>query len=108
MKLKYIIISLSIILLITLVICIILKVNKKDDSNIVENTEVMSAQNEVETKKQSKSKENVMVIGMEKEEEQEQEPPKKDAAQLTQEIYNINGPIGNLNIPKTRSKYGNL
>lgn len=51
---------------------------------------------------QSKEENETIIINIEKKAEKEERVEnKKDAATLTQEIYNINGPIGRLYIPKT-------
>ena len=111
-KIKYIIISLIAILIITIAIIIVIKYN--------ESKETVTPIEEPE----NTSEENVMVIGINTEnttsqEEQKQpennnkpeEPTKepnqepeqtRDASALTQEIYNMNTTIGTLYIPKTK------
>lgn len=112
-KIKYIIIPLIAILIITIAIIIVIKYNKSKETV----TPIEEPENTTE--------ENVMVIGINTEnttsqEEQKQpennnnkpeEPtqdPKqepettKDASALTQEIYNMNTTIGTLYIPKTK------
>lgn len=112
-KIKYIIIPLIAILIITIAVIIVIKYNEsKETVTTIEEPE-------------NTSKENVMVIGMNTEnttnqEEQKQpennsnqqeqpqpepepEPePTRDASALTQEIYNMNTTIGTLYIPKTK------
>lgn len=116
-KIKYIIIPLIIILIITIAVIIVTKYNESKETIVpVEEPE-------------NTSKENVMVIGINTEnttnqEEQKQvednnnqkEEPKtepepepgpepestRDASVLTQEIYNMNTTIGKLYIPKTK------
>lgn len=101
-KIKFIVIFLLIILAIILVLLIML--NKKNIKDEKENINIASEKTEVEEKE-----ENTLVINIGEKEEQplpeEQEQPSsepvKDAATLTQEIYNMNSPIGTLVIPKT-------
>ena len=112
-KIKYIIIPLIAILIITIAVIIVIKYNEsKETVTTIEEPE-------------NTSKENVMVIGMNTEnttnqeeqkqpennsnqpEEPTQEPtqepePTRDASALTQEIYNMNTTIGTLYIPKTK------
>ena len=118
-KIKYIIISLIAILIITIAIIIVIKYN--------ESKETVTPIEEPE----NTSEENVMVIGINTEnttsqEEQKQpennnkpeEPTKepnqepeqtRDASALTQEIYNMNTTIGTLYIPKTNKiKYKSI
>lgn len=106
-KIKYIIITLIILLLIAISIILTIKyiATKQTDSPITEPSNT--------------SEENIMVIGMDKtkenettsntteepttEKEPEPEPePAKDASALTEEIYNMNTTIGTLYIPKTK------
>ena len=113
-KIKYIIIPLIAILIITIAIIIVIKYN--------ESKETVTPIEEPE----NTSEENVMVIGINTEnttsqeeqkqpennnnkqpEEPTQEPtqepePTRDASALTQEIYNMNTTIGTLYIPKTK------
>ena len=110
-KIKYIIIPLIGILIITIAIIIVIKYN--------ESKETVTPIEEPE----NTSEENVMVIGINTEnttsqeeqkqpennkpEEPTQEPtqepePTRDASALTQEIYNMNTTIGTLYIPKTK------
>ena len=111
-KIKYIIIPLIAILIITIAIIIVIKYN--------ESKETVTPIEEPE----NTSEENVMVIGMNTEnktsqeeqkqpennnkpEEPTQEPNQepeqtRDASALTQEIYNMNTTIGTLYIPKTK------
>ena len=112
-KIKYIIIPLIAILIITIAVIIVIKYN--------ESKETVTPIEEPE----NTSEENVMVIGMNTEnttsqeeqkqpennnkqpEEPTQEPtqepePTRDASALTQEIYNMNTTIGTLYIPKTK------
>lgn len=104
-KIKYIIITLIILILIAITIILTIKyvATKQTDSPIIVPSNT--------------SEENVMVIGMDKNKENEttqntteepaQEPepepePVKDASALTEEIYNMNTTIGTLYIPKTK------
>ena len=112
-KIKYIIIPLIAILIITIAIIIVIKYNKSKETV----TPIEEPENTTE--------ENVMVIGINTEnttsqeeqkqpennnnkpEEPTQEPtrepePTRDASALTQEIYNMNTTIGTLYIPKTK------
>ena len=112
-KIKYIIIPLIAILIITIAVIIVIKYN--------ESKETVTPIEEPE----NTSEENVMVIGINTEnttsqeeqkqpennnkqpEEPTQEPtqepePTRDASALTQEIYNMNTTIGTLYIPKTK------
>lgn len=111
-KIKYIIIPLIAILIITIAVIIVIKYNESKETA----TPIVEPENT--------SEENVMVIGMNTEnttnqEEQKQpesnnnqqteepqpepEPePTRDASALTQEIYNMNTTIGTLYIPKTK------
>lgn len=102
---KYIVIFLIIILVI--MITLLMRLNKRDTENGEENRN--TGTEEIEEKE-----ENTLVISLEKKEEQQpiveepkEETPKpepepiKDASTLTQEIYNMNCPIGTLYIPKT-------
>ena len=112
-KIKYIIIPLIAILIITIAVIIVIKYNEsKETATPIEEPE-------------NTSEENVMVIGINTEnktsqeeqkqpennnkqpEEPTQEPkqepePTRDASALTQEIYNMNTTIGTLYIPKTK------
>ena len=108
--LKYVIIMLAIPIALIIII-LILNSNKKETTNIEENQTIALQENSIK----EESKDEVIVIGLDQKEEIVQEvkedpkpEPPKDAATLTQEVYNINGPIGTLYIPKTRTKNYNL
>lgn len=106
-SLKNGIICISIIIILVITILLV-KLNKKEETTPTEGTNKSLEENIVQDKE-----ENIMIINVGRNEIQEEiqkpEPePEKDAATLTQEIYNINGPIGTIYIPKTRVKYANL
>ncbi len=97
MKKKIVIIAGISILVVIIVISIILVIlnNVKEEEvtpTAIENTII-------------EEKEEPLVVGLDREEnvveEEKVEVPQKTPAELTQEIYNINGPIGTLVIPKT-------
>ena len=99
-KIKYIIIFIvAVTITATAIILLLNYINKEHTINEV-STQIQPESNITET-------DNTLVIGIEKKEEKEEvkEEPKEETAktpaQLTQEIYNINGPIGTLVIPKT-------
>lgn len=106
-NIKYIIIFLIIILM--MIIILLIKPNKENVVTSGENINIV--QEEIQEKE-----ENALVVSIGKQEEQPQEPeekeetpqpqpePEKDAATLTQEIYDMNSPIGTLYIPKTGLK----
>ena len=112
-KIKYIIIALVIILILSIITIVLIKYNQSKETT--------AQVNETE----NKTKENVLVIGIDEKEESETEEnqtsniktepepeptpepstepePTRDASALTQEIYNMNTPIGTLYIPKTK------
>lgn len=106
-NIKYIIIFLIIILI--MIIILLIKLNKENVVTTGENINIV--QEEIQEKE-----ENALVVSIGKQEEQPQEPeekeetpqpqpePEKDAATVTQEIYDMNSPIGTLYIPKTGLK----
>ena len=100
-KIKYIIIFIvAVTITATAIILLLNYINKEQNSISEVSTQTQPEQNITQT-------DNTLVIGIEKNEEvqEEVEEPKEETAktpaQLTQEIYNINGPIGTLVIPKT-------
>ena len=100
-KIKYIIIFIvAVAITATAIILLLNYINKEQNSISEVSTQTQPEQNITQT-------DNTLVIGIEKneEEQEEVEEPKEETAktpaQLTQEIYNINGPIGTLVIPKT-------
>ena len=98
MKVKSLIIGgiISVLIAIFLIVVIILIINM--NNNYKQNTQ---EENLVEPEIEEAKTNTPLVIDLgEKEKVQETNKP-KDAATLTQEIYDINGPIGTLNIPKT-------
>lgn len=108
--LKYIIIFVIIIIALMIII-LILNSTPKETTNIEKNPTIALEENSIK----EEPKDEVIVIGLDPKEEIVQEAkedpkpePPKDAATLTQEVYNINGPIGTLYIPKTRTKNYNL
>lgn len=108
--LKYIIIMLAIPIAL-IIIVLILNLKQKETTNIEENTTIALEENPIK----EEPKDEMIVVGLDKKEEIVQEvkedpkpEPPKDAATLTQEVYNINGPIGTLYIPKTRTKNYNI
>ena len=104
--LKYIIIMLAIPIALIIII-LLLNSNQKETTNIEENQTIALEENRIK----EEPKDEVIVVGLDPQEEIVQEAkedpkpePPRDAATLTQEVYNINGPIGTLYIPKTRTK----
>lgn len=97
-NIQYIAIFLIIILLI--MISLLMKLNK--ENTIIDEKSTIAEETEIKNKE-----EDPLVVILEKNDVQEQqteepEPePVKDAATLTQEIYNMNSEIGTLYIPKT-------
>lgn len=99
MKFKILVIAIIICMLLisTLIISLILLNNTKK-------MVVSEVEPKVTTEKVEKVEEPLVVFLDKKEEPKQNEEEQihvKTPAELTQEIYNINGPIGKLNIPKT-------
>jgi len=104
-NIKYIIAILCFILIVLIILFIYLtnKTTQNDKENITTGTQITTPNNTTE---------NVLVVEIENkvatnETGQQPEPqpepePEKDAATLTQEIYNMNTTIGTLHIPKTK------
>lgn len=87
----------TLIIVIVLILLIVNLNNKQEENNI--GGDVESA-NTIMQEVEEQVEEEPIVIYLETEKEPEPEPV-KDAATLTQEVYDINDYIGTLNIPKT-------
>lgn len=106
-NIKYVVIGLIIILIIVIGLLVYLnaQTQKNDNENVLAGTQVA-------TPTTNNTQENAIVIEVENkvatnETQQQPEPqpqpePEKDAATLTQEIYDRNASIGTLYIPKTK------
>ena len=112
-KIKYIIIPLIAILIITIAIIIVIKYNEsketvtpieEPENTSEENVMVIGINTENKTsQEEQKQPENNNKQPEEPTQEPKQEPePTRDASALTQEIYNMNTTIGTLYIPKTK------
>lgn len=93
---KKVLLVIGIILIIIIIILVFFILNKNKTNETIE---------PVQTENIIQEKEEPLTVGIDNKEETAQEEQvqetKKTPSQLTQEIYDINGPIGNLNIPKT-------
>ena len=111
-KIKYIIIPLIAIIIITIAIIIVIKYNEsKETVTPIEEPENTSEENVmvigINTENTTSQEEQKQPENNNKPEEPTQEPtqepePTRDASALTQEIYNMNTTIGTLYIPKTK------
>ena len=112
-KIKYIIIPLIAILIITIAVIIVIKYNEsKETVTPIEEPENTSEENvmviginteNTTSQEEQKQPENNNKQPEEPTQEPKQEPePTRDASALTQEIYNMNTTIGTLYIPKTK------
>ncbi len=112
-KIKYIIIPLIAILIITIAIIIVIKYNEsKETVTPIEEPENTSEENvmviginteNTTSQEEQKQPENNNKQPEEPTQEPNQEPEQtRDASALTQEIYNMNTTIGTLYIPKTK------
>ena len=108
-KIKYIIIPLIAILIITIAIIIVIKYNEsKETVTPIEEPENTSEENVmvigINTENTTSQEEQKQPENNNKPEEPTQEPTQqtRDASALTQEIYNMNTTIGTLYIPKTK------
>ena len=96
---KHMKIILPLIILVCIIITIVIIISRSTNNEIINEI--------VEDKQENVAIENKMVIELEKnniEEEnvqEEQTDEIKTAAEITQEIYAINGPVGKIKIPKT-------
>ena len=90
------IISLTVAIILMIILIVVINLNNKPQVNNIETN--------IETSTNETKNEEVMVVGLDRKEEEEPQEvpvPVKDAATLTQEVYDINAYIGTLNIPKT-------
>ena len=103
MEKKKILIIIGIVVFVVILITIVLiclNITNKDDEVAEENEQT---ENIVEEETEANE---TLIVGLDKEEVEEETTQEevvetKSASQLTQEIYDINGVIGTLNIPKT-------
>lgn len=96
---KYIKIAISIIILICCIIFIMIFLIK--DKNIGQTKEI-NTEKDIETEKIENTLNTMIVeLNQNKDENAKENPKIKSAAEISQEIYAINGPIGKIKIPRT-------